>query len=375
MAANLNSFHSFRTRLESLDCPYIEDVDDSWVTELLFQPGESRIRLLQWVFARLDPKLQEMMENSYAASDTRMDSRLQRLLVIASSLGLCKMDDIDLIRGAASSSRQNAFWDQLLDIVCINDASDDHRKHQLASPGMISETMPLQEQLHHDSNLMDSIAKMDSLSAMFETKMNILPPDLMRMINNTAKADGFADGERPLPPDLKKLQAVAAQLAMDLSAANTQLLHLTQNYNYQKDDDQVVSTVSETMKLILSELAQLITSFSYSFENEMRQWCNKAPPKLTQLGPTFKDVHSSLQQFSVILQGLATVRSSFTNLRSLSTSHATAIQDITPSMDEFALASQVVVESFRECIDIMEDSSIRHEGNWTQSTILNASVI
>ncbi|XP_033114702.1 HAUS augmin-like complex subunit 7 [Anneissia japonica] len=375
MAANLKSFHSFRARLESLDCPYIEEVDDSWISELLFQPGEPRIRLLQWVLARLDPKLQELMENQYGPSDTKMDSRLQRILLVTSSLGLCRVDDIDLIRGATSSARQNAFWDQLLDIVCISDASEDHRKQELASPGIISETLPLEEQLHNDNKLMDSISKMDNLSAMFDAKLKLLPPDLMRLIDSSAKADGFAAGERPLPPDLQKLQAVAAQLAMDLSAANSQLLLLTQNYNYPKHDDQVMSTVSEIMKLILSELAQLITSFSYSFENEMRQWCNKTPPKLTQLGPTFKAVHSSLQQFSMILQGLATVRGSFSNLRSVSTRHPTSMHMDTPSMDEFASASQVVVESFRECIDIMEESNVHRNGCWTESTLLNTSLI
>ena len=74
-------------------------------------------------------------------------------------------------------------------------------------------------------------------------------------------------------------------------------------YDYPKMDPQAVSKVSQTLKLVLSELAQLVTSFSYCFENEVRQWCNKAPPTLTQLGPAFKRVESQLQQFNMVSLG------------------------------------------------------------------------
>ena len=58
--------------------------------------------------------------------------------------------------------------------------------------------------------------------------------------------------------------------------------------------------VGKTLRLVLSELSQLVTGFSYCFENEMRPWCNKPPPSFNQLGPAFKRVHTMLQQFSMV---------------------------------------------------------------------------
>ena len=40
--------------MQELECPYIQGVDDSWIEELLFKPGEPRIRLLQWLLGRLE---------------------------------------------------------------------------------------------------------------------------------------------------------------------------------------------------------------------------------------------------------------------------------------------------------------------------------
>ena len=67
-------------------------------------------------------------------------------------------------------------------------------------------------------------------------------------------------------------------------------------YRYQPTDSTNQETVCRTLSLVLSELSQLITGFTYSYENEMHHWCNKNPPALTQLGPTFKRVHRLLQQ-------------------------------------------------------------------------------
>jgi len=68
-------------------------------------------------------------------------------------------------------------------------------------------------------------------------------------------------------------------------------------FDYQAKDSNKVDTACRTVSLVLSELSQLMTGFTYCYENEMRHWCNKSPPTLTQLGPAFKRVHRLLQQF------------------------------------------------------------------------------
>ena len=48
-----SSHDSVRLSLnQELGCPYLGGVEDSWIEELLFKPGEPRLRLLQWSLAK-----------------------------------------------------------------------------------------------------------------------------------------------------------------------------------------------------------------------------------------------------------------------------------------------------------------------------------
>lgn len=38
--------------LQRLGCPYTEGVDNSWIIEMIYKPGEPRIKLLQWLFSK-----------------------------------------------------------------------------------------------------------------------------------------------------------------------------------------------------------------------------------------------------------------------------------------------------------------------------------
>ncbi|XP_038054344.1 HAUS augmin-like complex subunit 7 [Patiria miniata] len=363
---------SFKKRLQDLDCPYVDGVDESWISELLFHPGEARIRLLQWLFSRFDGKLAEMLENQYVLSETQMDSRLQCLLQIASVMGLCKADDIDLIRGAASSSKQSAFWDQLLDILCIADAADNPQKRGLASPGIVSESMTLDEQFDHDCQYINTLAAQRDLKDTFSTKLHLLPPDLLRLIENNLKEQGL-EGHRPQPPERSKLDEVISKLDKDLAASEAQLGALQKQYDYPRSDQKAVAKVTQTLKLVLSELAQLVTSFSYCFESEMRQWCNKTPPQLTDLGPAVKRVHSLLQQFSVLLDGLKGIQTSYIGVCSSGQHSKNATE--TKRVDKLVSVSQAALESFQECVSIMNESLQRCGEEWDASTTLGATFL
>jgi len=66
------------------------------------------------------------------------------------------------------------------------------------------------------------------------------------------------------------------------------------------------STLKQTMRLTFSELDQLVTSFMYCFDNEMRSWCgglaaggsDSLPTLNASLGPTLKRLNGPLDQFS-----------------------------------------------------------------------------
>ncbi|XP_062583086.1 uncharacterized protein LOC134244853 [Saccostrea cucullata] len=68
------------------------------------------------------------------------------------------------------------------------------------------------------------------------------------------------------------------------------------------------------MSLVLCELSQLVTGFTYCYENEMSHWCNKSPPVLNELGPAFKRVYNLLQSFVKLIKDFESIRDSYTHL-------------------------------------------------------------
>ena len=50
--AILCSTASLTSHLQTLECPYTESADESWIVELLFTAGEPRIRILVWLLSR-----------------------------------------------------------------------------------------------------------------------------------------------------------------------------------------------------------------------------------------------------------------------------------------------------------------------------------
>ena len=58
------------------------------------------------------------------------------------------------------------------------------------------------------------------------------------------------------------------------------------------------------MRVGLTELQQLMRSFSYCYQTQLRAWCNKQQPQLSQLGADFKRVHGELKDFTELLRNM-----------------------------------------------------------------------
>ncbi|XP_056001071.1 uncharacterized protein LOC125655001 isoform X1 [Ostrea edulis] len=319
---------SFKERLDKLACPYTEGVDESWILEMIYKPGEPRIRLLQWLFSKFDSKLHEYIEPKFATAESKLDSRIQRLLFVTSTLGLCRYDDVDLIRGVTSGSRQDAFMEKLIDLVCTKDAADDPDNKALRSPGVVSESMSLEEQFQHDSHLMKTLLKQEKVDSMLNPRLSLLPPDLQRQYE-VAMVERGVDKDRPPKPDIQGLMESAEKLSQDLQRQQEILREVNRNmdrllddgfttfvfqFTYESLDPSRGEVVSKTMSLVLSELSQLVVGFTYCYENEMSHWCNKSPPILNELGPAFKRVYNSLQSFVKLLKDFESIRESYTHL-------------------------------------------------------------
>ncbi|XP_035676343.1 HAUS augmin-like complex subunit 7 [Branchiostoma floridae] len=361
---------SFKSRLESLDCPYIEGVEESWITQLIFTPGEHRLRLLQWLFSRIDPKLCDIVEGYHSTQE-----REQRLLFSASILGLCKREDLDVIRGTCSFPGQASFMDQLIDMVCIINSSQDATQRAMSSPGHISESRPLVEQAEADSHLMDRLSRQYTFQSMFSHKLALLPPDIKHSVEKGWMDAGNQKGSGPDPPDVGTLLEAAAGLSRQLEISTAQLHHLQVKHTYGEPDHLSVSRVSQTLGLVLSELEQLLTGFSYCYEQELRSWCNRTPPTLSELGPAFKRVHSLLTNFTQLLTSLDTLKTSYSSICQGTNPQQDQVSDRHNGVfNSLALLGQSAALKMQDCISVL-DQSVHRTSALQDSTLLASTAL
>ncbi|CAE1277515.1 unnamed protein product [Acanthosepion pharaonis] len=86
--------------------------------EHLTKPCHQRLQILQWLFSKIDGKLAEMIE---ANKFTEEGKQTKDLLNMASTLGFCSLDQIDLIKGSASAKDQFEFQrvdKEQLELLC-----------------------------------------------------------------------------------------------------------------------------------------------------------------------------------------------------------------------------------------------------------------
>ncbi|XP_052081435.1 HAUS augmin-like complex subunit 7 [Mytilus californianus] len=351
---------SFKDRLDKIGCPYTEGVDDSWITELIFKPGEPRIRLLQWLFSKFDSQLNDLLDPQYASVESKMDSRMQRLLFVGSTLGLCRYDDVDLIRGVTTGSKQAAFMDNLIDLVCIMDTAEDPQNKALRSPGVVSDEMSLYEQFTSDCNYMDTLMNQEKIGAIFNSRLTLLPADLQRQVE-AAWADQGHTRENPPKVNVQNLIDSAENLAKDIQRQKEILEELQKKYEYEEEEISEKERVKKTLQLVLTELTHLVTNFSYLYENEMCLWCNKSPPFLSDLGTAFKRVHNLLQQFVAMLKGFQSIRHSYSNLSQEASMKLKRSGMKSQKDTSLASTGQAALESFQECVSVLDESIQRHD--------------
>lgn len=376
---------SFKERLDQLSCPYTENVEEGWILELLFTPGEPRIRLLQWLFSKFDSKLNDLLDPQHAPADTKMDSRIQRLLFVSSNLGLCNPDEADLIRGISQGPRQTAFMDTLLDMVCIVDNADSPNSWSVHRPGISpSNYKNLGDQFSTDCDFVDTLASRQPIQNTFKAEVKLLPPDIVKQLEMNKQDRRLMEKENARIPSLSQLAEDANHLSKTLQKQTEVLKEIKKMHQCPDKDFRMKATVKQTVKLVLSEFDQLITSFSCCYDNDMRHWCAKTPPQLSQIGPCFKRVHSSLQKFLLMTSGIQTTKTSFRVLCTDMRQNVIRIRSELVQMSENQIephsARGILVESLanslKSSVGILEESLLRAEQSFASgATTLDASSI
>lgn len=334
-AAEREKLFNIRSRLEQLGCPYLEGVEDSWIEELLFKPGEPRLRLLQWSLAKFDPTIYNLVENQQSEGLGRNDSRVQKLLFASHLLGLCKSDDIELIQGNRSRKKQAVFWENLLDIVSTVETP-------VRTTSLSFAQATLEDHFKNDCYFFDALCRQENLQDVFVSKVQLFPPDLLRSTSGL---------EQKKIPEEKHLISVTEKLANELEEQSKQLDELRANAPLCDADAITVEKVSKTLSLSLTTMAQVVSGFLHCFETEMKPWCRRPVPSLSEVGPEFSRVHSLLLKYTELLQGLEKIRSSYGDICKNNEAKITRRE-----RSNSDLINQKELRTLQSCLSVLEDS-------------------
>ncbi|KAK3754475.1 hypothetical protein QZH41_018990, partial [Actinostola sp. cb2023] len=292
-----------------------------------------------------DPTIDDILDSQQ--NKAKDDARLQKLLFVCILLGLCKNDDIDLVKGTTSKAKQTLFMENMIDLVSTVDSIDTSSK-------IMGKTTAesIEGQFEKDCRYLDMLCRQEDLSDIFKTRIQLCPLDL-------AKGNSRSDDRRI--PDNKQLASVADQLATELEAQNRQLEELKGKVNVDDADPSTREKVNKTLNLALTTMSQVVTSFIHCYESEMKSWCYRSQPKLSELGPAFQRVYSLLEKYSLLMESLCSIKLSYGNIRNNTGTRLQKLKDHT-----LAPMSKHTLENLQECTTVLEESLQRYQDQQQQ---------
>ncbi|KAM4695676.1 HAUS augmin-like complex subunit 7 [Rhinophrynus dorsalis] len=290
-------------RLQEMSCPCLEGVyltDPQNVQDLLCTSSIHRLDILQWIFTRLYPPLQEQFSS---LKESQADIKVKEMVKVGFDLMLCHADDLDLIKGNASPSKQLCFMEQLLDII--------------QSPGTISSNVSAESASHStEKNLMSCIRENEDLlkelfssphfQATLNPECNPWPADLRPVLlteESLQKRTLHSNKGNVMSDSLEALQEISSSL----QALKEECVPLCSPV---PGGD----TVLQTLRLALTDFHQLLATFTQVYENEFKEHCGHQAPQLSPCGPLFQSVHQSLSVCCKELEAIAQFKETSENI-------------------------------------------------------------
>lgn len=346
--------------LKILKCPLVNDVDNDWMLEHLTKPCHQRLQILQWLFSKIDGKLAEMIE---ANKFTEEGKQTKDLLNMASTLGFCSLDQIDLIKGSASAKDQVRFLSLILDTVemCHEEHIEDHLLPDISNLVLLTESPDIEREYECQCQLIDDITRqpniMDNLLC---TTVELLPADIKRQVNLNMSES--SEQQQKLVPLVSLYHEKASQLRQDLVSYEAQLDDLQKKFEFQRVDKEQLESLCQRLEESLLELKEEIGKFNSCYDNEMKLWCNKQPTTPTRLGPVFERAYTLLNNFESMLVTFDDIRVSSGKIENLKTSE-TSNQNLRNTSDGFLL-------DFKELLNTLEVSVNNHRQDSIETDLI-----
>ncbi|CAK8671813.1 HAUS augmin-like complex subunit 7 [Clavelina lepadiformis] len=290
---------NFLNMFETLQCPYVQDIELSYLSELLLTPSRHRTRILCWLFSSIDPDLENMIDSCNVnqggfMSSHEIDSKIQLLTGIASDLCLCIQDDFDLIRGKATARKQIAFWGNLLSVAAN---ISDHNKEQL---------------YEHDNEICTfskAVLRTCDISTVLSLSLQLLSCSVQREISVTLKTIKTSKSISVIATE--DVVNTISKLESQLSRQKDNITKLLKEYSYKDfaaDETSKTDKLNRSLRVVLNDLCQLQTTFLQTHENFFQPYCDKTPVTFNKFGQTLHKVNCQLKSYLQLIDTLKNIK-------------------------------------------------------------------
>ncbi|XP_077469900.1 HAUS augmin-like complex subunit 7 [Stigmatopora argus] len=261
-------------RLMNAPCPLLKDVftfNSEDTLHLLCTPSQFRTEILTWICCSIDPNVGSLKEEALRKRDP--DILTKGMAAVGQGLMLCKGDNLDLIKGDASSRQQLQFLDQLLDVVSECTLSLDLNRGLL--PHKLFEA--------------DNLAHLE----------HILNPSLSFNLSDSTVLHKIAESKlkKPREDDAESLASIVQSTRSMLEKLQSECEFLTTN-----DVPSSLVFTSCVLDDAIRDLQQLMNTFSQAYEKDLRLSFAGEPPSLSADAQVFQRVYELLRACSMELE-------------------------------------------------------------------------
>jgi len=281
---------TIKVQLEQLGCPYIENADEQTLAEMLLTPSEQRLRILTWVVSTFDSKLGELVDMSVPVINAGADSRQKKILLALNLMGVCKIDDLELVRGKTSQKKQMKFWSQLIDLLYTSERGRPYAGESSELDGSFY-LKPVSDNtvndLHKNAcSFIDTLVRKHKAKDLFSADLKLFSPEMQVTIKEEKK------NMQGTLPQVKVLEEKIQNMSSDLEELTKELDDvLYECSSCIKPDHQTVDNYCRKLDLTLKTYSQMVDNLLHCYDSDIKSWCTKrdqAPAM--DFGPSLKTV-------------------------------------------------------------------------------------
>ncbi|XP_075041050.1 HAUS augmin-like complex subunit 7 isoform X2 [Mixophyes fleayi] len=259
-------------------CPSLEGVyvtEPKSIHELLCTPSVRRLDILEWICTRVYPPLQDQFSS---LKESQTEIKVKEMAKLGFELMLCHSEDVDLIKGHVSPTRQLSFMGHLLDII-------PSFANLFGNPEIESSSQGTVTYARENEELLKELFSSAHFQATLTPECNPWPADLKPnlLTEELQKKTLPSNKDNVITDHLEELQKISLDL-QDLKEECTFLCSTVPGGE----------TVAQTLRLALTDFHQLVAAFTQVYENAFHEHCGHPAPQMSPSGPLFQSVHQLL---------------------------------------------------------------------------------